>query len=158
MSCIHAIAAIMKRHERDEDYVHPWPAVPIIKRPIGRSKVHKRKKDPSEHILQGDKLKKSFQVTCSKCGEKGHNFKSCKCAPSKPDWQPCRKGARKNPATQQAEEVQVSQSAPQPEAQVVRGQAASRTGSVAATAGPSTQATAGTGSIAPRSPPPVSTP
>ncbi|MED6226112.1 hypothetical protein PIB30_100289, partial [Stylosanthes scabra] len=63
--------------------------------------------------MQGDKLKKSFQVTCSKCGQKGHNFKTCKGAPSKPNWQPCRKMAKQNQTPQQADELPVSQSAPQ---------------------------------------------
>ncbi|MED6174201.1 hypothetical protein PIB30_066745 [Stylosanthes scabra] len=184
MPCIHAIAAIMKRHDNVEDYVHPWlcmesirktyshfiqpvpsekcwpkydfvkPAAPIIKRPIGRPKVHKRKKDPAEALMQGDKLKKSFQVTCSKCGQKGHNFKTCKGAPSKPNWQPCRKKAKQNQTPQQADELPISQSAPQAEPQDVARQSMPVQGNCA-NAGPTTQVAAGTDSIAPR-PPPVS--
>ncbi|XP_025608001.1 uncharacterized protein [Arachis hypogaea] len=116
MPCIHAIAAIRKRHDHPEDYVHPWlcmesihktyahciqpvpseefwtrteysrPDPPIIKRPIGRPKVHNRQKDPAEPMMQqGDKLKRSFKVTCSKCGSLGYNYKTCKGAPSDPN-------------------------------------------------------------------------
>ncbi|MED6213691.1 hypothetical protein PIB30_095747 [Stylosanthes scabra] len=53
-----------------------------IIRPIGRPKVHARKRDPVEVLIEGDKLKKTFRVTCSKCGEKGHNYKTCKGAPA----------------------------------------------------------------------------
>ncbi|MED6159409.1 hypothetical protein PIB30_042105 [Stylosanthes scabra] len=62
------------------NYIKTEP--PIIKRPIRRPKVHNRKRDPIEALMDGDKLKKTFRVTCSKCGEKGHNFKTCKGAPS----------------------------------------------------------------------------
>ncbi|MED6159075.1 hypothetical protein PIB30_038948 [Stylosanthes scabra] len=51
---------------------------PFIKRPIGRPKVHARQRDPVEVLIESDKLKKTFRVTCSKCGEKGHNYKTCK--------------------------------------------------------------------------------
>ncbi|XP_052118923.1 uncharacterized protein LOC107493000 [Arachis duranensis] len=113
--CIHSIAAIKKRHDNPDDYVHPWlcmesirktyehfiqpvtseeywtrseftkPAPPVLKRPIGRPKVHNRQKDPAEAVIDGDKLKRSFYVTCSKCGERGHNYKTCKGAPSNPN-------------------------------------------------------------------------
>ncbi|MED6134831.1 hypothetical protein PIB30_040612 [Stylosanthes scabra] len=55
---------------------------PIIKRPIGRSKVQARKKDPVEVLIEGNKLKKTFRITCSKCGEKGHNYRTWKGAPA----------------------------------------------------------------------------
>ncbi|XP_072077727.1 uncharacterized protein [Arachis hypogaea] len=84
MPCIHGIAAIRKRHDQvTTDQLRPAP--PPIKRPIGRPKVHNRNKDPAEAHIQGDKLKRSFQVTCSKCNEKGHNYKTCKGAPSNPN-------------------------------------------------------------------------
>ncbi|MED6220241.1 hypothetical protein PIB30_043044 [Stylosanthes scabra] len=44
--------------------------------------------------MVADKLKKTLCVICSKCGEKGHNFKTCKGAPSNPNWQPKGKRAR----------------------------------------------------------------
>ncbi|XP_057745171.1 uncharacterized protein LOC130963039 [Arachis stenosperma] len=108
MPCVHVIAAIRKKHDKPEDYVHKWlcmesiyltyahsiqpvpseeywhrtgyikPNSPPIKRPIGRPKVHKRKKDPIEDLIQGDKVRKTFRITCSKCGEKGHNYKSAR--------------------------------------------------------------------------------
>ncbi|XP_020972487.1 uncharacterized protein LOC110269163 [Arachis ipaensis] len=148
MPCIHSIAAIRKRHDQVDDYVHPWlcmesihktyahciksvpseefwvttdqlrPAPPPIKRPIGRPKVHNRNKDPAEAHIQGDKLKRSFQVTCSKCNEKGHNYKTCKGAPSNPNWKPKKKKAKKTDAnTEPLEQLPLSQSAPQPEDQ-----------------------------------------
>ncbi|XP_016199775.1 uncharacterized protein LOC107640790 [Arachis ipaensis] len=128
MPCIHGIAAIRKRHDQVDDYVHHWlcmesihktyahcikpvpseefwittdqlrPAPPPIKRPIGRPKVHNRNKDPAETHIQGDKLKRSFQVTCSKCNEKGHNYKTCKGAPSNPNWKSKKKKAKKTDA------------------------------------------------------------
>ncbi|XP_057719981.1 uncharacterized protein LOC130934419 [Arachis stenosperma] len=115
MPCLHAFAAIRKRHDTPHDYVHPWlcmesirrtyahcikpvpspkfwvgtelskPDPPIIKRPIGRPKVHNRQKDPAEPLMQEGKLKKSFVISYSKCGEKGHNYKTCKGAPSNPN-------------------------------------------------------------------------
>ncbi|MED6178630.1 hypothetical protein PIB30_109417, partial [Stylosanthes scabra] len=89
---------------------------PVIKRPIGRPKVHSRKRDLVEVLIEGDKLKKSFKVTCSKCGEKGHNYKTCKGAPANPAPKTnSRKKRRGESSTQDACDVQVSQSAPQPE-------------------------------------------
>ncbi|MED6109534.1 hypothetical protein PIB30_034659 [Stylosanthes scabra] len=38
--------------------------------------------------INGDKVRRTFQVTCSKCGEKGHYYKTCKGAPQSKDWQP----------------------------------------------------------------------
>ncbi|MED6105884.1 hypothetical protein PIB30_000012 [Stylosanthes scabra] len=55
---------------------------PVIKQPIGRPKVHARKRDLAEVLIEGNELKKTFRVTCSKCGEKGHNYKTCKGAPA----------------------------------------------------------------------------
>ncbi|XP_016169085.1 extensin-like [Arachis ipaensis] len=134
----------MKRRDRAEDYVHPWlcmeslkrtyshcikpvlsaefwprteysqPEPPIIKRPIGRPKVHNRQKDPAEPLMQGGKLKKSFSVACSKCGEKGYNYKTCKGAPSNPNWKPKTKKPKKKEggSSQQLVVLPLSQSAP----------------------------------------------
>ncbi|XP_016165518.2 uncharacterized protein LOC107608150 isoform X2 [Arachis ipaensis] len=150
MPCIHAIAAIRKRHDQVEDYVHPWlcmesihktyahcikpvpseefwttteqlrPVPPPIKRPIGRPKVHNRNKDPAEAHIQGEKLKRSFQVTCSKCSEKGHNYKTCKGAPSNPNWKLKKKKPKKTVDNSQALVLlPLSQSAPQPEGETL---------------------------------------
>ncbi|XP_057755529.1 uncharacterized protein LOC130974688 [Arachis stenosperma] len=147
MPCVHAIAAIRKKHDKPEDYVHKrlcmesihltyahsiqpvpseeyWhrtgyikPNPPPIKRPIGRPKVHKRKKDPIEDLIKGDKVRKTFRITCSKCGEKGHNYKTCKGAPSNPNWKPkIRKPKHQNSSSQTLVELPLSQSAPEPEA------------------------------------------
>ncbi|XP_015941360.1 uncharacterized protein LOC107466865 [Arachis duranensis] len=144
MPCIHAVAAIRKRHDQPEEYVHPWlcmesihktyayaiqpvpsqefwtrseysrPDPPIIKRPIGRPKVHNRQKDPAEPMMQqGAKLKRSFKVTCSKCGSEGHNYKICKGAPSNPNWKPKTKKSKKGGTSQSLVVIPLSQSAPQ---------------------------------------------
>ncbi|XP_025616609.1 uncharacterized protein [Arachis hypogaea] len=144
MPCLHAFAAIRKRHDTPQDYVHPWlcmesirrtyahcikpvptpefwvgtefskPDPPIIKRPIGRPKVHNRQKDPAEPLMQEGKLKRSFIVSCSKCGENGHNYKTCKGAPSNPNWKPkTRRPSKKSATASQALIVLLlSQSAP----------------------------------------------
>ncbi|XP_016168257.1 uncharacterized protein LOC107610767 [Arachis ipaensis] len=112
------LTAIRKRHDNMEHYVHLWlcmeslkktyehfiqpvtseefwtwtdqtrPAAAIIKRPIGRPKVHNRQKDPAETVIEGEKLKRNFYVTCSKCGQTGHNYNTCKGAPSNPNGKP----------------------------------------------------------------------
>ncbi|XP_052111595.1 uncharacterized protein LOC110276038 [Arachis duranensis] len=116
MPCIHAIAAIRKRHDQVQDYLRP--ALPPIKRSIGQPKVHNRNKDPAEAHIQGEKMKRSFQVTCSKCNEKGHNYKTCKGAPSNPNWKPKKKKPKKTVDNSQAMVLfPLSQSAPQPEDQ-----------------------------------------
>ncbi|XP_072073963.1 uncharacterized protein [Arachis hypogaea] len=58
---------------------------PVIKRIIDRPKVHNRQKDPTETVIEGEKLKRSFYVTCNKCGQTGHNYKTCKGVPSNPN-------------------------------------------------------------------------
>ncbi|XP_015971838.1 protein transport protein SEC31-like [Arachis duranensis] len=147
MPCIHALVAIRKRRDQPQDYVHPWlcmesirrtyahciqpmpssefwarteftqPDPPIIKRGIGRPKVHNRQKDPAEPLMQGGKLKKSFSVSYSKCGEKGHNYKTCKGAPSNPNWKPkTKRPKKKKESTSQAVVcLPLSQFAPPPE-------------------------------------------
>ncbi|XP_016191556.1 uncharacterized protein LOC107632386 [Arachis ipaensis] len=108
--CVHAMAAIGKRGDRPEGYVHQWLKMdafratyahsispvnseeywdksgvvssipPKIKRPIGRP-VKRRRPDAVEDGPDGTKAKKTFRVTCSKCGDIGHNSKTCKGAP-----------------------------------------------------------------------------
>ncbi|XP_072055380.1 uncharacterized protein [Arachis hypogaea] len=145
------MAAIAKRGDRPDTYVHKWLKMdafratyghsispvnseeyweksgeissipPKIKRPIGRP-VKRRRRDPVEDGAEGNKAKKTFRVTCGKCGETGHNAKTCKGAPkdgTNPKGNVKCKSKEKPTATQ--EEVQVSQSAPvtevtQPEA------------------------------------------
>ncbi|XP_016200129.1 vegetative cell wall protein gp1-like [Arachis ipaensis] len=64
--------------------------------------------------MQEEKLKRSFVVSCSKCGEKGHNYKTCKGAPSNPNWKPKTRRPRKKAATssQSLIVLPLSQSAP----------------------------------------------
>ncbi|MED6197866.1 hypothetical protein PIB30_060803 [Stylosanthes scabra] len=124
MPYVDGVAAIRKKHENPEDYVHHWLCMDSIHatyKPIERPKVHARKRDPVEVLIEGDKLKKTFSVTCSKCGEKDHNYKTCKGAPKNPNPKPStRKKKRGESSTQNAPTVvQVSQSAPQLEAEGV---------------------------------------
>ncbi|MED6170666.1 hypothetical protein PIB30_033233 [Stylosanthes scabra] len=149
MPCIHGIAAIRKKGQNPEEYVHPWLCMesihatfrysihlvpseqywgnrnylkteaPFIKRPIGRPKVHNRKRDHVENLIEGSKLKRTFRVTCAKCGEQGHNYKTCKGPAANPGWRPKisrkRKGNGANTSNTVQEEVPLSQSAPTPE-------------------------------------------
>ncbi|RYR36558.1 hypothetical protein Ahy_A09g041523 [Arachis hypogaea] len=110
ISCVHTLAAIAKRGDRPEDYLYPllkigatmttyqsyiqlvnseeyWdkievihPIPPKLKRSVGRP-VKRRRKEPSENETSGSKVKKTFRVTCFKCGETGHNQKICKGPP-----------------------------------------------------------------------------
>ncbi|RYR17985.1 hypothetical protein Ahy_B03g062631 [Arachis hypogaea] len=145
--CVHALAAIARRGDRPEGYVHPllkigaaratyqpcikpvnseeyWdkievinPIPPKLKRPVGRP-VKRRKKEPSENETSGSKVKKTFRVTCSKCGETGHNQKTCK-GPAAPNRRSTKLRRSTNAQStakttnQAAEEMHVSQSAPQ---------------------------------------------
>ncbi|RYR04617.1 hypothetical protein Ahy_B06g084389 [Arachis hypogaea] len=64
------------------DYLNPIP--PKLKRPVGRP-VKRRRKDQSEKEASrtdNNKVTKIFRVMCSKCGETGHNFKTCKGPPA----------------------------------------------------------------------------
>ncbi|MED6149532.1 hypothetical protein PIB30_063461 [Stylosanthes scabra] len=55
---------------------------PIV-RPVGRPRG-KRIKNHVDMII-GNKVKKTCQVICSKCGEKSHYYKTCKGAPKNPN-------------------------------------------------------------------------
>ncbi|XP_020960828.1 uncharacterized protein LOC107614626 [Arachis ipaensis] len=137
--CVHAMAAIAKRGDRADTYVYKWLKMdafratyghsispvnseeyweksgeissipPKIKRPIGRP-VKRRRPDPVEDGPEGTKAKKTFRVTCGKCGDTGHNAKTCKGAPkagTNPKGKVKGKSRKKSTTTQ--EEVQVSQ-------------------------------------------------
>ncbi|XP_072060522.1 uncharacterized protein [Arachis hypogaea] len=136
--CVHAMAAIGRRGDRPEGYVHQWlkmdafratyahsispvnseeywdksgvvSSIPLkIKRPIGRP-VKRRRPDVVEDSPDGTKTKKTFRVTCSKCGDIGHNAKTCKGAPQQGSSSKA-KGKKKQ--VQPQHEMVVSQSAP----------------------------------------------
>ncbi|MED6151402.1 hypothetical protein PIB30_082112 [Stylosanthes scabra] len=75
-------------------------------------KFYTRKRDPVEDLIEGEKLKKTFWVTCNKCREKGHNFKACKGVPANPNWKPnTRKNRRGALSSGVAVEIQISKSA-----------------------------------------------
>ncbi|MED6227041.1 hypothetical protein PIB30_109584, partial [Stylosanthes scabra] len=57
---------------------------PPIVRPAGRPRG-RRIKDHVDMII-GNKVRKTCQVTCAKCGETGHYYKTCKGAPKDPNW------------------------------------------------------------------------
>ncbi|XP_016186019.1 uncharacterized protein LOC107627713 [Arachis ipaensis] len=152
--CVHALTAIQKRCDRPEPYVHPWlkmdafratyehvirpvnseeywkktgllaPEPPTIKRPPGRPTKKKRKPDPVEDSPDTTKGRRTFMVTCQKCGQTGHNAKTCKGPPRpKPPPKVKKNGqlrAKKNTssAPPSQDEVQVSQTAPQPLPQI----------------------------------------
>nr|XP_029147083.1 extensin-like [Arachis hypogaea] len=63
-------------------------------------------------MQQGAKLKRSFKVICSKCGSEGHNYKTCKGAPSNPNWKPKTKKSKKGGTSQSLVVLPLSQSAP----------------------------------------------
>ncbi|RYR36055.1 hypothetical protein Ahy_A10g051109 [Arachis hypogaea] len=141
--CVHAMAAIGRRGDRPEGYVHQWlkmdafratyahsispvnseeywdksgvvSSIPLkIKRPIGRP-VKRRRPDVVEDSPDGTKTKKTFRVTCSKCGDIGHNAKTCKGAPQQGSSSKA-KGKKKQ--VQPQHEMVVSQSAPLSQAQ-----------------------------------------
>ncbi|XP_020973267.1 uncharacterized protein LOC110269800 [Arachis ipaensis] len=99
------------------------PIPPKLKRPVGRP-VKRRRKEPFEieaSRTNGTKVKKIFRVTYSKCGETGHNYKTCKGPPTTTTRRPTnpnrrttsRAGSNSGTLNQNAEVVNVSQSAPQ---------------------------------------------
>ncbi|KAL4327647.1 hypothetical protein AHAS_Ahas13G0121000 [Arachis hypogaea] len=59
-----------------------------IVRLAGRATKRRKESVPPPAPADGHKVRRTFQVTCSKCGEKGHYFKTCKGAPKIPNWQP----------------------------------------------------------------------
>ncbi|RYQ96879.1 hypothetical protein Ahy_B08g092790 [Arachis hypogaea] len=129
---MHAMAAIAKRENRADTYVHKWLKMdafratyghfispfnsedsipPKIKRPIDRL-VKRRRLDPVEDRPEGTKAKKTFKVTCEKCGEPSHNAKTYKGASKAETIAKGKvKGKFKKKSFATQEEVQVSQSA-----------------------------------------------
>ncbi|MED6175039.1 hypothetical protein PIB30_074781 [Stylosanthes scabra] len=59
---------------------------------MGHPKVHNRRRDPVENLMEGNKLKRTFRVTCAKCGQQGHNYKTCKGPAANPGWRPKKTG------------------------------------------------------------------
>ncbi|XP_020972458.1 uncharacterized protein LOC110269143 [Arachis ipaensis] len=124
MPCRHAVAARSKMDLRPEDFVHKWLTMkavratyshcikpvnseeywvqsdapktlpPPIKRAAHRPKM-KRRSDPIEKEMNPNKCRKTFQVTCSKCGQLGHYYKTCTNAPQDPNWKPMTKKERR---------------------------------------------------------------
>ncbi|RYR73308.1 hypothetical protein Ahy_A02g007663 [Arachis hypogaea] len=120
----HAVAAMYKIGVNPEDFVHTWltmdsiratyahtmkpvnseeyweptdaprPLPPPIKRPAHRPKV-KRRIDPVETEINPNKAKKIFEVTCNKCGQKGHYYKTCTNPAMDPNWKPMTKKERR---------------------------------------------------------------
>lgn len=110
--CEHALACISSNHLKAEDFVHPYfldqnwiktyepyiePIVgqrywkktgkpeilpPHFKRPAGHSKKQQRK--DNDVPTNPYKIKKQYgNIACAKCGELGHNARTCKGAPVK---------------------------------------------------------------------------
>ncbi|MED6227601.1 hypothetical protein PIB30_115314, partial [Stylosanthes scabra] len=83
----------------------PRPTAPRIVRPPGRPKKKRTKAArPPPPAAHGDKVRRTFQVTCSKCGEKGHYYKTCKGAPRNNNWQPKKKWPKMKKADQNLDE------------------------------------------------------
>ncbi|XP_025650745.1 uncharacterized protein [Arachis hypogaea] len=112
MPCKHAVVAMSKMGLRPEDFVHKWLTMevvratyshcikpvnseeywvqsnapntlpPPIKRAAHRPKM-KRRSDPVKKEMNPNKYRKTFQVTCLKCGQLGHYYKTCTNAPQR---------------------------------------------------------------------------
>ncbi|RYR51794.1 hypothetical protein Ahy_A06g026767 [Arachis hypogaea] len=123
MPCRHAVAALAKMGLKAEDFMHKWltmesiratyshcikpvnseeywtptnsprPLPPTIKRAAHRPKM-KRRADPVEREMSTTKAK-TFVVTCSKCGQTGHYYKTCPNTTQDPNWKPMTKKERR---------------------------------------------------------------
>ncbi|XP_057745622.1 uncharacterized protein LOC130963538 [Arachis stenosperma] len=124
MPCRHAVAAMYKIGLKLEEFMHKWltmesiratykhcikpvnseeywipsTAVPCnlppIKRYAHRPKM-KRKVDPIEKEMHSNKANKTFEVTCSKCGQTRYYCKTCKNEAKDPNWTPITKKERR---------------------------------------------------------------
>nr|XP_025703872.1 protein IQ-DOMAIN 14-like [Arachis hypogaea] len=97
------------------------PEPPIIRRPAGRRKK-KRKADPVEDARDRSKGRRTFKVTCQKCGESGHNAKTCK-GPPRPKPPPKNKGKKKREKTTNSSNQVASTTSfrpPRPKQQILR--------------------------------------
>ncbi|XP_057747820.1 uncharacterized protein LOC130967013 [Arachis stenosperma] len=74
-----------------------------IVRPVGRPIKRRKKSATPPAPTDGSKVRRTFQVTCIKCGEAGHYFKTCKGAPKNPNWQPKRRRTNKGGTSGQAQ-------------------------------------------------------
>ncbi|RYR07498.1 hypothetical protein Ahy_B05g074858 [Arachis hypogaea] len=104
---VHVIVAIAKKGDRVDTYVNKWLKMdafratyghsissiknedywkksieinsipPKIKKPIG-CPIKRRRPDLVKDRPESTKVKKTFRVTCEKCGKPGHNSKTCK--------------------------------------------------------------------------------
>ncbi|KAK8555415.1 hypothetical protein V6N13_045946 [Hibiscus sabdariffa] len=51
---------------------------PVIRRPVGRPQKNRRK-EPDEPVTKTERIRKiGAQMICSKCGNRGHNKRSCR--------------------------------------------------------------------------------
>ncbi|KAK8559883.1 hypothetical protein V6N13_016616 [Hibiscus sabdariffa] len=76
--CIHVVSVIMKigvtAHYMTDEPILP----PVIRRPVGRPQKNRRK-EPDEPVTKTGRIRKiGAQMTCSKCGNRGHNKRSCR--------------------------------------------------------------------------------
>ncbi|RYR30901.1 hypothetical protein Ahy_B01g055689 [Arachis hypogaea] len=82
--CVHACAAFARVNKRPEDFCHPLPQAPNIKRKPGKLTTKRRKdadKGPSvnKKSKQTVTLKRQLKpFTCTYCGVKGHTKRGCK--------------------------------------------------------------------------------
>ncbi|RYR16037.1 hypothetical protein Ahy_B04g073032 [Arachis hypogaea] len=107
-SCVYTVVAISRvRVKSTKDFVSLFLTMeairktydicinpndpPRIVRPTGRLTKRRKEAIQPRAPTNGHKVRMTFQVTCSKCEEKGDYFKTCKEAPKNPNWQPKRK-------------------------------------------------------------------
>lgn len=142
MPCRHAIAAMAYINQRPEDHCHGWltlgsykatyehfikptqgvefwevtdydkPVPPVVKRRPGRPK-RSRRKDGDEQPVNG-KLRRTLPpITCSRCGNKGHNRNGCPLRKDQPAENPPagNQPAENQPANNQPAQPQQNQHA-----------------------------------------------
>ncbi|MED6216083.1 hypothetical protein PIB30_004108 [Stylosanthes scabra] len=68
---------------------------PPIKRPAHRPKKKRRADVAVEKEMNANKVRKTFEVTCNKCGQNGHYYRTCKNPPLDPNWKPMTKKERR---------------------------------------------------------------
>ncbi|MED6146695.1 hypothetical protein PIB30_036931 [Stylosanthes scabra] len=73
----------------------PKTLPPPIKRPAHRPKKKRRVDGVAEREMHANKVRMTFEVTCNRCGQNGHYYKTCKNPPLDPNWKPMTKKERR---------------------------------------------------------------
>ncbi|MED6218541.1 hypothetical protein PIB30_027467 [Stylosanthes scabra] len=72
----------------------PKTLPPPIKRLAHRLAKKRRVDVAAEREMHAHKVRKTFEVTCSRCGQQGHYYRTCKNPPLDPNWKPFTKKNR----------------------------------------------------------------